>query len=181
MNKLFLIAMSMIVFISSHIFVPKAAKAATVTTKESMKVSTRKFAVNTKKNVDAFQEDQVQDITKKEKNLLARLVHAEAKGEPYDGKVAVAHVVLNRLDHEEFPDTVKEVIYEKNAFEPVQNGSINQSADEESHEAVEEALENKGSNKNKNLLYFYNPDTATSDWILTRKVVKKIGNHAFSI
>ncbi|MGM7722277.1 cell wall hydrolase [Metabacillus sp. Hm71] len=118
-------------------------------------------------------------LTKKEENLLARLVHAEAKGEPFAGKVAVATVVLNRVEDEQFPDTVKDVIYEENAFEPVQNGSINEPANKEAHKAVQEALKNE--DKNDELLYFYNPETATSDWILTREVVETIGNHAFAI
>jgi N-acetylmuramoyl-L-alanine amidase len=118
-------------------------------------------------------------IDEAEKKLIARLVHAEAKGEPYVGKVAVAKVVLNRVDHEHFPDTVEEVIYQRNAFEPVQNGSIEKPASKEAEEAVDEALAEKGADEE--LLYFYNPETATSEWIFTRKVVKKIGNHAFAI
>ncbi|MGM0879222.1 MAG: cell wall hydrolase [Bacillota bacterium] len=118
-------------------------------------------------------------ISKKEKNLLARLVHSEAKGEPYVGKVAVATVVLNRVEHKQFPDTIKEVIYEKNAFEPVLNGSINEPADKEAFKAVQEALADQGNDDE--LLYFYNPETATSDWILTREVIKTIGNHSFAI
>lgn len=118
-------------------------------------------------------------ISNKEENLIARLVHAEAKGEPYVGKVAVATVVLNRVEHKEFPDTVKEVIYEENAFEPVQNGSIDDSANKEAVKAVQEALTNQ--EKDDELLYFYNPETATSDWIFTREVIKTIGNHSFAI
>ncbi|AND39654.1 cell wall hydrolase [Cytobacillus oceanisediminis] len=118
-------------------------------------------------------------IKEEEKKLLARLVQAEAKGEPFEGKVAVADVVLNRVEHEQFPDTVKDVIYQKNAFEPVQNGSINEPASNEAVQAVETALVDK--EQNEELLYFYNPETATSQWIFSREVVKKIGNHAFAI
>ncbi|WP_394137167.1 cell wall hydrolase [Cytobacillus oceanisediminis] len=118
-------------------------------------------------------------IKAEEKRLLARLVQAEAEGEPFEGKVAVADVVLNRVEHEQFPDTVKDVIYQKNAFEPVQNGSINKPASNEAVQAVETALVDK--EKNEELLYFYNPETATSQWIFSREVVKKIGNHAFAI
>lgn len=118
-------------------------------------------------------------IKEEEKKLLARLVQAEAKGEPFEGKVAVADVVLNRVEHEQFPDTVKDVIYQKNAFEPVQNGSINEPASNEAVQAVETALVDK--EQNEELLYFYNPETATSQWIFSRQVVKKIGNHAFAI
>ncbi|WP_445491237.1 cell wall hydrolase [Niallia sp. 03133] len=124
------------------------------------------------------QQDNSLKISNEDENLLARLVHAEAKGEPFEGKVAVAEVVLNRVEHKQFPDTVPEVIYEKNAFEPVLNGSIHESADDESHKAVQEAL--KEQENDDDLLYFYNPETATSDWIFSRKVIKTIGNHAFA-
>jgi N-acetylmuramoyl-L-alanine amidase len=124
-------------------------------------------------------EQEEQEISNEEKNLLARLVHAEAKGEPYAGKVAVAEVVLNRVEHSQFPDTVEEVIYEKNAFEPVQNNSIKEPADPASVNAVQDALSNQ---KNDNeALYFYNPETATSDWIRSREVIKTIGNHSFAV
>ncbi|WNF24708.1 cell wall hydrolase [Mesobacillus jeotgali] len=136
----------------------------------------------TAKKVDVdVKESSVTDkrfIKEEEVKLLARLVHAEAKGEPYEGKVAVAEVVLNRVEHEQFPDSVKEVIYQRNAFQPVQNGAINKPASEEAIEAVEDALENEN---NIDCLYFYNPDTATSQWIFTRDVVKTIGKHAFAI
>lgn len=151
------------------------------------------YAETTKSNQDAVEtlktkkvdvdtkESSVTDkrfIKEEEVRLLARLVHAEAKGEPYEGKVAVAEVVLNRVEHEQFPDTVKEVIYQRNAFQPVQNGAINKPASEEAVQAVEDALENE----NKiDCLYFYNPETATSQWIFTRDVVKTIGKHAFAI
>ncbi|PMC36094.1 cell wall hydrolase [Bacillus sp. UMB0899] len=118
-------------------------------------------------------------VSKEEKKLLAQLVHAEAKGEPFGGKVAVAEVVLNRVEHEQFPDTIKQVIYQENAFEPVANNSINKPADKESYKAVQEALE--VNDNSKELLYFYNPETATDDWIRSRDVVKTIGNHAFAI
>ncbi|KKB72284.1 MULTISPECIES: cell wall hydrolase [Bacillus] len=118
-------------------------------------------------------------LTGREKDLLSRLVHAEAKGEPFAGKVAVADVVLNRVEHHGFPDSVKSVIYQKNAFEPVLNGSINHKADRESKKAVEEAVDQH--KKETNALYFYNPDTASDNWIKTRKIVKRIGNHVFAI
>ncbi|MBM7661851.1 N-acetylmuramoyl-L-alanine amidase [Bacillus mesophilus] len=118
-------------------------------------------------------------VSEDEKKLLARLVTAEAKGEPYSGKVAVAEVVLNRVEDEKFPDSIKEVIYEENQFEPVQNNSIQQPADQESVQAVEEALiEEK---HELEALYFYNPETASDHWIRERKIIKKIGNHVFAI
>ncbi|MFJ7726868.1 cell wall hydrolase [Neobacillus sp. NPDC097160] len=111
-------------------------------------------------------------------DLLARLVRAEAQSEPYQGKVAVACVVLNRVDSPSFPNTIKEVIYEKGQFQPVQNGQINKSADEDSIKAVHEAL-----NENRSVaagsLYFYNPAIATSRWLDSRATTLVIGRHVF--
>jgi N-acetylmuramoyl-L-alanine amidase len=177
MKQLLFLAITITLVISSYIYVPSVVKAATTNTEETTNVSTRKFAVDKKEKVQAS--DETAKLTNNEKNLLARLVHAEAKGEPFAGKVAVADVVLNRVEDKQFPDSVESVIYEKNAFQPVQNGSIQKKADKESRKAVEEALKN--GKENEELLYFYNPDTATSDWIFSRKVVKEIGSHAFSI
>ncbi|MCM3764790.1 cell wall hydrolase [Neobacillus niacini] len=121
-------------------------------------------------------------ISEQEKNLFARLVEAEAKGESYEGKVAVATVVLNRVESPEFPDTITEVIKEKTgkayAFSPVQNGEINKPASEDSKQAVEEAL--KRENTLNNSIYFYNPEIATDTWIRTRQAVETIGNHVFA-
>ncbi|WP_226666116.1 cell wall hydrolase [Metabacillus litoralis] len=123
-----------------------------------------------------------QTISTAEMDLLARLVHAEAKGEPYAGKVAVATVVLNRVDSSLFPNSVKEVIYQKDqgyfAFSPVKNGTINQSADQMAKSAVKEALAFRGMGKGS--LYFYNPQTAKSTWITSREVTTVIGNHRFA-
>ncbi|MGD7008991.1 cell wall hydrolase [Metabacillus sp. 84] len=116
-------------------------------------------------------------VSEDEKKLLARLVHAEAKGEPYEGKVAVASVVLNRVEHDEFPDSVKKVIYEKNAFSPVGNGSIQNKPDQESKKAADEALKRKS----VHYLYFFNSETAESEWIKTRKIKETIGNHSFAM
>jgi N-acetylmuramoyl-L-alanine amidase len=117
-----------------------------------------------------------------DKDLMARLVSAEAKGEPYAGKVAVATVILNRMDHVSFPNTVKGVIYQVDsgyyAFTPVKNGAINNPADAASKQAVNEALALRGTGKGS--LYFYNPTTAQSSWILTKTVTTRIGNHVFA-
>jgi N-acetylmuramoyl-L-alanine amidase len=114
--------------------------------------------------------------------LLARLVEAEAKGESYEGKVAVATVVLNRVDSPEFPDKVTDVINEvvgkSYAFSPVQNGEIRKPASDEAKEAVDEALTRE--DRLNGSIYFYNPDIATDDWIRSRDEVKTIGNHVFA-
>ncbi|MFC0270611.1 cell wall hydrolase [Metabacillus herbersteinensis] len=121
-------------------------------------------------------------ITNAEKDLLARIVHAEAVGEPYAGKVAVATVILNRVDSKLFPNDIKSVIYQKDqgyyAFTPVQNGTINQPADGEAKAAVQEALAFRGMGNES--LYFYNPKTAKGDWIRAREVTINIGNHRFA-
>jgi N-acetylmuramoyl-L-alanine amidase len=121
-------------------------------------------------------------ITPVEKDMMARLVNAEAKGEPYAGKVAVATVILNRVDSPDFPNTVKEVIYQKSngyfAFTPVQNGAINQAADTSAKQAVNEALAFRGQGKGS--LFFYNPNKAVSQWIFSREVTVTIGNHRFA-
>lgn len=120
----------------------------------------------------------ITDITAYERDLLARIVYAEARGESYQGKVAVAHVVLNRVDSHNFPNSIESVIYQSGQFQPVSNGAINQRADEDSVRAVQEALSNRGNNQGS--IYFYNPHIATSSWIFTRQTVKTIGNHVFA-
>jgi N-acetylmuramoyl-L-alanine amidase len=121
-------------------------------------------------------------VTAAEKDLMARLVHAEAVGEPYAGKVAVATVILNRVSSPDFPNTIREVIYQISnghyAFTPVQNGQINQSADAASKKAVNEALAFRGQGSGS--LFFYNPKTAVSQWVASRQVTVTIGNHRFA-
>lgn len=116
-------------------------------------------------------------VTESDKELMARLVRAEAVGEPFAGKVAVAVVVLNRVAHEGFPNTVKEVIYQKGQFTPVSNGQINQPADADSIRAVEEAITY---GKGNGSIFFYNPKTSTNQWIFTRETITQIGNHVFA-
>jgi len=112
--------------------------------------------------------------------LLARIVHAEAKGEPYLGQVAVAAVILNRVDSSDFPNTLAGVIYQPGAFEPVMNGTINQDVpqDASARKAAQEAL--NGYDPTGGCLYFYNPATAESKWIWSRPIVKPIGKHNFA-
>lgn len=117
-------------------------------------------------------------ISNAEKDLLARLVHAEAKGEPHEGKVAVALVVLNRVEDNRFPDKIKDVIYQKRQFQPVDNGSINKPADQSSEKAVMEALALQG--KGNNSVFFFNPDKTNSKWLRSKTVTTVIGNHRFA-
>ena len=142
------------------------------------------MAVNNSKPLYAGQNMLIPNslYTAAEKDLMARLVRAEAVGEPYAGKVAVATVILNRVKSPNFPNTVRGVIYQISsghyAFTPVQNGQINQPADTESKRAVNEAIAFSG--KGNGSLYFYNPKTAKSQWILSRPITVTIGNHRFA-
>lgn len=117
-------------------------------------------------------------ITEQEKDLLARLVEAEAKGEPYKGKVAVATVVLNRVESSLYPDTITEVIYQPGQFTPVQNGEIYKPASEESKMAVHEALAFQGLGRGS--LYFYNPEKTDDQWVRSKSITTVIGNHIFA-
>ncbi|AXF57333.1 cell wall hydrolase [Salicibibacter kimchii] len=121
--------------------------------------------------------------TSEEKDLLSRLIHAEAKGEPYEGKVAVGAVILNRVADDQFPDSIHEVIHEVSPsghyqFSPVLDGTIHEPADEESKEAAREALTTDG--EGHEALFFYNPETADNHWNATQEELKVIGNHVFS-
>lgn len=111
--------------------------------------------------------------------LLAKLVYAEARGESYKGQVAVAAVVLNRVASSEFPNTISGVVYQKNAFSCVDNGSINNTPDSSSIKAALDAL--NGWDPTGGCLYYYNPKKTDDKWIRTRTVTTVIGNHHFAI
>lgn len=112
--------------------------------------------------------------------LLARLVYAEARGESYKGKVAVAAVVLNRVRSSSFPNTISGVIYQSGAFESVSNGSIYNTPTDECLRAAREAM--NGWDPTGGCLYFYNArNVSSSSWILTRTVKTVIGNHSFAV
>lgn len=110
-------------------------------------------------------------------NLLARLVHGEARGEPYSGQVAVAAVVLNRVKSSKFPNTVAGVIYQAGAFDVVSDGQINMAPDSTSIKAAQDAI--NGWDPSYGAIYYFNPNTATSKWIWSRPLTVVIGNHRF--
>ncbi len=111
--------------------------------------------------------------------LLARCIHGEARGEPYVGKVAVGAVVLNRTRSPQFPNTIAGVIYQPLAFTAVADGQINLTPNKDSINAARDAL--NGWDPTYGTLYYWNPATATSKWIWSRKVTLKIGKHWFGI
>lgn len=114
-----------------------------------------------------------------DEQLLARAINGEARGEPYEGQVAVGAVIINRIRDPKFPKTIAGVIYQPGAFTAVSDGQINVPIDSNSTvvKAARDAL--NGWDPTNGCLYYWNPATATSKWIWSRKIVKKIGKHYF--
>ena len=110
-------------------------------------------------------------------DLLARLISAEARGEPYIGQVAVGAVVLNRIDHPSFPNSLSGVIYQRGAFSCLDDGQFDQPIAESAYRAAREAL--AGSDPTGGAIYYFNPATATSKWIWSRPQMLTIGSHIF--
>lgn len=109
---------------------------------------------------------------------LARAVYGEARGEPYAGQVAVAAVILNRVRHKDFPDTIKGVIFEPLAFTCVADKQIYLEPDSTAYKAAREAI--MGADPSGGALYYWNPAKATSKWVWSRPIIKTIGNHVFA-
>lgn len=109
--------------------------------------------------------------------LLARVISAEARGEPYTGQVAVGAVVLNRVDHASFPNSISGVIYQSGAFSCLDDGQFDQPIAESAYRAAQDAL--NGWDPTYGAIYYYNPATATSKWIWSRPVIVTIGKHVF--
>ncbi len=111
--------------------------------------------------------------------LMARAVNGEARGEPYTGQVAVAAVILNRVNHSSFPNTVAGVIYQPGAFTAVSDGQINAPIESNStvYKACQDAM--NGWDPSGGAIYYFNPDTATSSWIWSRELIVQIGKHRF--
>lgn len=121
---------------------------------------------------------EVINITNEDLLLLSKLVTGEARGESYEGQVAVAAVVINRVKDPRFPNSIKDVIYQKNAFSVVNDGSINMQPTESAYNAAVEAL--YGKDPTNKAVFFWNPDIATCKWIKTLNPYLKIGNHVFA-
>ena len=111
--------------------------------------------------------------------LIARAINGEARGEPYEGQVAVGAVILNRVKSSKFPNTIAGVIYEPGAFTAVSDGQINVPIEEESTvvKAARDAL--NGWDPTGGAIYYFNPSTATNKWIWSRPLIKTIGKHRF--
>ena len=110
-------------------------------------------------------------------NLLARIISAEARGEPYSGQVAVGAVILNRVEHPSFPDTLSGVIYQPGAFSCLTDGGVNAPVADSAYRAARDAI--NGQDPSGGAIYYYNPDKSTNKWIFSRPVITVIGNHRF--
>ena len=110
-------------------------------------------------------------------NLLSRVVYSEARGEPYTGQVAVAAVVLNRVRSSSFPNTIAGVVYQSGAFDAVADGQINLTPNDTARKAAQDAL--NGWDPSYGAIYYFNPSTATNQWIWSRPMTVTIGKHRF--
>ncbi|WP_054859687.1 spore cortex-lytic enzyme [Gracilibacillus sp. JCM 18860] len=118
-----------------------------------------------------------QGFSQNDIKLMANAVYGEARGEPYQGQVAVAAVILNRVESPSFPNTISGVIFEPRAFTAVSDGQIWLTPNEKARRAVLDAI--NGWDPTGEAIYYFNPNTATSDWIWSRPQIKKIGKHIF--
>ena len=130
--------------------------------------------INNRNNVYAATSSQTSNV-----QLLARAINGEARGEPYEGQVAVGAVIMNRVRSSKFPNTIAGVIYQSGAFTAVSDGQINVPIKEGSTvlKAAQDAL--NGWDPSGGALYYFNPNTATSKWIWSRQIIKTIGKHNF--
>lgn len=129
--------------------------------------------------IDLFGKAFAQSKNISDEQLLARAINGEARGEPYEGQVAVGAVIINRTRDPNFPKTIAGVIYQPGAFTAVSDGQINVPIDPNSTvvKAARDAL--NGWDPTNGCLYYWNPETATSKWIWSRQIVTKIGKHYF--
>ncbi|HIT56711.1 MAG TPA: spore cortex-lytic enzyme [Candidatus Galloscillospira stercoripullorum] len=110
-------------------------------------------------------------------DLLARVISAEARGEPYSGQVAVGAVILNRVEHPSFPNTIAGVVYQPGAFTCMVDGQFDQPVADSAYKAARDAL--NGADPSGGAIYYFNPATATSSWIWSRPLITVIGKHRF--
>lgn len=138
-------------------------------------------AVGTAQKVEVTQAEEAINLpngfTANDLKLIANAVYGEARGEPYEGQVAVAAVILNRVKDSRFPNTVSGVIFEPQAFTAVADGQIWLEPNEGAKRAAQDAI--NGWDPTNNLVYYFNPNTATSAWMHARPRVKQIGKHVF--
>lgn len=110
--------------------------------------------------------------------LLSRMISAEARGEPYEGQVAVGAVIMNRVKHPSFPDTISGVLFQPGAFSALLDGQYDQPIADSARRAAVDAM--NGADPTGGAIYYYNPAKSTNKWIFSRPVVTTIGNHVFA-
>lgn len=169
------------------VFTAKPAKAIVIGNTSSENISLEKIStvnkvnnINSEETVEVFKHNNKQVyLSQADIHLMAKLVYAESRGEPFEGKIAVASVVLNRLLSPSFPNTIEDVIFQTNAFSCVRNRDIKANPDQSCYDAVYEAI--NGKDPTNEALFFYNPTIATCSWMkqTEKKDTKSIGNHVF--
>ena len=117
-------------------------------------------------------------LNKSEMDIMARTIYSEARGEPYMGQVAVGAVVMNRIKSDKFPDTIYGVVFQSGAFTAVDDGQFWLTPNRTAYLAAQDAV--RGWDPTNGSLYYFNPDTATSAWIWSRKQNVIIGKHIFA-
>ncbi|MBO3443947.1 cell wall hydrolase [Clostridium sp. CCUG 7971] len=170
MDRCYKLIVSLLV--SIYVFIPTQQVLA-----EGMKIQDSEKPLTIKSNT-VEKRKEVISITNEELLLLSKLITGEARGESYEGQVAVAAVVINRVKDSRFPNSIKDVIYQKNAFSVVNDGSINMQPTESAYKAAREAL--YGLDPTNQAIYFWNPEIATCKWIRTLDPYMRIGNHVFA-
>lgn len=170
-----------LLLVLSYVLIPTKQVEAYMVIAEDIK-NTNHIDSNEKEyNVQAIktsQRKEIINISNEDLLLLSKVVTSEARGETYEGQVAVAAVVINRVLDPRFPDTIRDVIYQRNAFSVVNDGSINMDPTESAYQAALEAL--YGEDPTNESVYFWNPDIATCSWIRTLNPHMRIGNHVFA-
>ncbi|MOA09012.1 Spore cortex-lytic enzyme precursor [compost metagenome] len=138
---------------------------------------TRTGTETAKKESEELAPSSAMGLSDNDLRIMANAVYGEARGEPFEGQVAVAAVILNRVKSPSFPNTASGVIFQPGAFTAVADGQIWLEPNENARKAVQQAL--NGWDPSGGCLYYFNPETATSKWIWTRPQVKTIGKHIF--
>ncbi|WP_053375780.1 spore cortex-lytic enzyme [Paenibacillus sp. FJAT-27812] len=136
----------------------------------------KETSTSTGKNPNVAQSNRL-GLTDNDLQMMANAVYGEARGESYEGQVAVAAVILNRLKSQSFPNTIYGVIFQPGAFTAVADGQIWLTPNARARDAVEDAI--NGWDPTGGCIYYFNPETATSKWIWTRTQIKTIGKHIF--
>jgi N-acetylmuramoyl-L-alanine amidase len=152
--------------------------ASTKTTAAKTKEKSQKITVTLSSRSTSSKRAVRYHLSSQDIRWMERVVYSEARGEPFQGQVAVAAVVLNRLESPHFPHTIRGIIFQRNAFTAVQDGQIWLKPDIEARRAVMKAL--KGYDPTGGALYYYNPEIATAEWSKKRPIIKRIGNHVFT-